>query len=88
MTGGINVGGAYIGGTIKGEDPTNAMIGAGVGAAAGSGAGKVVTDKLKPIVTDKTADTLGALGGAFVSENAGAAVQDQLSAHEKSGDKK
>ncbi|HHK8055764.1 TPA: VENN motif pre-toxin domain-containing protein, partial [Serratia marcescens] len=88
LTGGVSVGGAYVGSTIKGEDPTNAMIGAGVGSVAGSGAGKVIGDKLKPIVTDNTADTLGAIGGAFVSENVGTAVQDQISAHEKPGDKK
>ncbi|BEO28406.1 16S rRNA endonuclease CdiA [Serratia marcescens] len=88
LTGGVSVGGAYVGSTIKGEDPTNAMIGAGVGSVAGSGAGKAIGDKLKPIVTDNTADTLGAIGGAFVSENVGTAVQDQISAHEKPGDKK
>ncbi|HEJ7840477.1 TPA: hemagglutinin repeat-containing protein [Serratia marcescens] len=88
LTGGVSVGGAYVGSTIKGEDPTNAMIGAGVGSVAGSGAGKVIGDKLKPIVTDNTADTLGAIGGAFVSENVGTATQDQISAHEKPGDKK
>lgn len=88
LTGGVSVGGAYVGSTIKGEDPTNAMIGAGVGSVAGSGAGKVIGDKLKPIVTDNTADTLGAIGGAFVSENVGTAIQDQISAHEKPGDKK
>ncbi|HAT4983607.1 TPA: hypothetical protein I9786_001981 [Serratia marcescens] len=88
LTGGVSVGGAYVGSTIKGEDPTNAMIGAGVGSVAGSGAGKVIGDKLKPIVTDNTADTLGAIGDAFVSENVGTAIQDQISAHEKPGDKK
>ncbi|HHK8104835.1 TPA: filamentous hemagglutinin, partial [Serratia marcescens] len=36
LTGGVSVGGAYVGSTIKGEDPTNAMIGAGVGSAIGS----------------------------------------------------
>ncbi len=47
LTGGISVGGAYVGSTIKGEDPTNSMIGAGIGSVAGSGAGKVITDQLK-----------------------------------------
>ncbi|PHZ31296.1 hypothetical protein CS537_13320 [Yersinia mollaretii] len=30
LTGSVSVGGAYVGSTIKGEDPTNAMIGAGL----------------------------------------------------------
>nr|WP_315850490.1 VENN motif pre-toxin domain-containing protein [Yersinia aleksiciae] len=76
LTGGISVGGAYVGSTIKGEDPTNAMIGAGFGSAIGSGTSAVVTDKLKPIVTDKAADILGNIAGSTSSEATGSAVQN------------
>lgn len=46
LTGGVSVGGAYVGSTIKGEDPTNAMIGAGVGSATGSGAIQISSSQL------------------------------------------
>lgn len=76
ITGGISIGGAYVGSTIKGEAPTNAMIGAGVGSIIGSGTSTVVTDKLKPLVTDKAADVLGNIAGSTSSEAAGNAVQN------------
>ena len=78
LTGGVSVGGAYVGSTIKGEDPTNAMIGAGVGSVAGSGAGKVVTDKLKPIISDGSAELIGAGTGAITSELTGSKTQEKL----------
>ncbi|MEB7586614.1 hypothetical protein NGC36_15175 [Serratia rubidaea] len=78
LTGGISVGGAYVGSTIKGEDPTNSMIGAGVGAAAGSGASKVVTDQLKPLVSNGAAETVGNIGGSLASEIVSGKVQDKL----------
>ncbi|VEI63192.1 Uncharacterised protein [Serratia rubidaea] len=80
LTGGISVGGAYVGSTIKGEDPTNAMIGAGVGAAAGSGTSKVVTDKLKPILSGEAADLTGNIFGSGASELVGSEMQNQLDA--------
>lgn len=85
VTGGISVGGAYVGSTIKGEDPTNAMIGAGIGAGAGSGASKVVTDQLKPIISHGAAETVGNIGGSLASEIVGSKAQDKLN---ESGDKK
>lgn len=85
LTGGVSVGGAYVGSTIKGEEPTNAMIGAGVGSVAGSGVSKVVTDQLKPIVTNGAAETIGNIGGSLASEIVGGKVQDKLN---EPGDKK
>lgn len=78
VTGGISIGGAYVGSTIKGEDPTNAMIGAGVGAAAGSGASKVVTDKLKPIISGSGAEVTGSVVGSLTSEALGSEISSQL----------
>lgn len=68
LTGGVSVGGAYVGSTIKGEDPTNAMIGAGGRSATGSGASKVVTDQLKPIISGPAAEVTGAVVGSLTSE--------------------
>ncbi|WP_186378046.1 hypothetical protein [Yersinia kristensenii] len=78
LTGGISVGGAYVGSTIKGEDPTNAMIGAGVGSAAGAAGGKVVADKLKPIISNGAAETIGNIGGSLAGEIVDNKVQDKL----------
>jgi filamentous hemagglutinin len=80
VTGGISMGGAYAGSKIKGEDPTNAVIGAGIGSAAGSGAGKVITDKLKPIVSGEAAEATGNVIGAVTSELVGSETQSQLDA--------
>ncbi|OUR01098.1 hypothetical protein B5M10_10920 [Pluralibacter gergoviae] len=83
LTGGISVGGAYVGSTIKGEDPTNSMIGAGVGSVAGSGVGKVVTDKLKLVVPGSAADLTGDIFGSGASEVVGSETQNQLDARKE-----
>ena len=75
LTGGVSVGGAYVGSTIKGEDPTNAMIGAGVGSAIGSGASK--------ITENVSSEIGGAVVGSITSEVVGGKVTDQLDARKK-----
>ncbi|EPC5194415.1 hemagglutinin repeat-containing protein [Edwardsiella piscicida] len=85
LTEGVSIGGAYIGNMIKGEDPTNAMIGAGIGSAVGSVAGKVVTEQLKPVVSNGVAETIGNIGGSLSSEIVGGKVQNKLN---ESGDEK
>jgi filamentous hemagglutinin len=75
ITGGISIGGAYIGGKIKGEDPTNAMIGAGIGAAIGSGA-STVTEKVSTGIG-------GAVVGSVTAEVVGGKIKDQLDARNK-----
>ncbi|MCX8962642.1 filamentous hemagglutinin N-terminal domain-containing protein [Erwinia psidii] len=75
---GINMGGAAIGSGIKGEDPTNSVIGAGFGSAAGSIGGKVITDKAAGIVKDTTADLTGAAGGSIISEVFGNGTKELL----------
>lgn len=82
LTGGISVGGAYVGSTIKGEDPTNAMIGAGVGVVAGAGAGKVV-DKVSPVANEATSGIGGAVIGSLASEGASATVTEELNKRDK-----
>ncbi|WP_429068271.1 DUF637 domain-containing protein [Aeromonas bestiarum] len=68
----ISVSGAYIGSKIKGEEPESAMVGAAIGSASG----KVVSDKLKPIVKENAAEILGNITGSAGSEAAGRAIED------------
>ena len=70
----INMGGAAIGSSIKGEDPTNAVISAGVGSVADSAGSKVV-DVLSPVTDQVTKDVVGAVTGSAASELAGNAVK-------------
>jgi len=74
----INMGGAAIGSSIKGEDPTNSTIGAGVGSLFGGGIGKVATEQLKPVIKEGSAEIIGAATGATVGEVSGNKVKDKL----------
>ncbi|POE13951.1 hypothetical protein, partial [Pectobacterium odoriferum] len=78
----INMGGAAIGSGIKGEDPTNAAIGAGVGSVAGSAGSKVV-DVLSPVADQVTKDVVGAVTGSAASELTGNAVKNELDKRDK-----
>ncbi|MFP1909055.1 VENN motif pre-toxin domain-containing protein [Lonsdalea quercina] len=73
----INMAGAAVGSGIKGEDPTNSVIGAGVGSVAGSVGGKVV-DALSPVTDQVTKDVVGAVTGSAASELTGNAVKSEL----------
>lgn len=77
----INMGGAAIGSGIKGEDPTNSTIGAGLGSVAGGIAGKIASEVTKPIVKETTSKVSEAAIGAITSEVTGNKVKEQL-AHE------
>lgn len=72
------MGAAAAGSVIKGEDPTNSVIGAGFGSVAGSVSGKVITDKATGIVKDTTADLTGAVGGSVISEVFGNGTKELL----------
>ncbi|PCE23590.1 hypothetical protein BWP39_28325 [Paraburkholderia acidicola] len=63
-----SMGGAFAGSVIKGEDPVNSVIGAGMGSMVGSGVGKIVTDKVKPSISDAVAEVVGSGSGAIISE--------------------
>ncbi|WP_413726402.1 hypothetical protein [Sodalis sp. RH16] len=75
----INVGGAYLGSTIKGEDPVGPMVGAGLGTFTGAAGGKVIVDKLAPIASQTVSEAVGAVGGSVINEATGAAIQHQMS---------
>lgn len=74
----VNIGGAAIGSSIKGEDPTNSTIAAGVGSIFGGTAGKLATEQLKPVIKEGSAEIIGAVTGGTVSEITGKNVQDSL----------
>ncbi|EPX2206993.1 hemagglutinin repeat-containing protein [Escherichia coli] len=74
----INMGGAAIGSSIKGEDPTNSVIGAGVGSIFGGGIGKIATEQLKPVIKEGSAEAIGAVTGAVSGEVTGNQVKDKL----------
>ena len=85
---GINMGGATIGNVIKGEDPTNSVIGAGVGSVAGGAGGKVITVKAATIVKDTTADLTGAAGSSIISEVFGDGTKELLAQTGEKDEKK
>ncbi len=74
----INVGGAYLGSTIKGEDPVGPMVGAGAGTAAGALGGAVVKDKLAPVINKNAVEISGAVTGSMINESVGGEVQKQI----------
>ncbi|UYX08495.1 hemagglutinin repeat-containing protein [Pectobacterium cacticida] len=82
----INMGGAAIGSSIKGEDPTNSTIGAGVGSIFGGGIGKAATEQLKPVIKEGSAEIIGSATGSIVGEATGNKVKNKLdNAGEKNG---
>ncbi|HBA9132982.1 TPA: filamentous hemagglutinin N-terminal domain-containing protein [Escherichia coli] len=74
----INMGGAAISSSIKGEDPTNSVIGAGTGSIFGGGIGKIATEQLKPVIKEGSAEVIGAVTGAVSGEVTGNQVKDKL----------
>ncbi|NLU16947.1 MAG: filamentous hemagglutinin N-terminal domain-containing protein [Serratia liquefaciens] len=84
----INMGGAAIGSGIKGEDPTNSVIGAGLGSVAGSKAEKYITGGLSTAVKEGTAEVIGAVGGSTASEIVSDAAKDALDKAEHKDEKK
>ncbi|WP_254592624.1 hemagglutinin repeat-containing protein [Pectobacterium polaris] len=78
----INMGGAAVGSGIKGEDPTNSVIGAGLGSVVGSAGGKVV-DVLSPVTDQVTKDVVGAVTGSAASALTGNTVKSELDKRDK-----
>ncbi|WP_392414799.1 hemagglutinin repeat-containing protein [Edwardsiella piscicida] len=73
----INMGGAAVGSALKGEDPTNAVIGAGIGSVGGSIGGKTV-DSLSTITNQAVKDVIGTVTGSTLNEVTGKIVKDEL----------
>ncbi len=75
----INIGGAYLGSTIKGESPVGPMVGAGLGTAAGALGGWGISYKLAPTASQTVSEAAGAIGGSIINEATGSAIQQQMS---------
>ncbi|WP_255557338.1 VENN motif pre-toxin domain-containing protein, partial [Sodalis sp. dw_96] len=74
----INMAGAALGSAAKGEEPTNAVLGAGLGSFVGSKVTKGVTDKAAGMVKESTADLMGAVVGSYLSEKVSSGVKTTL----------
>ena len=74
----INMGGAAISSGIKGENPVNSVIDAGIGSVAGSKADKYITGGLSTAAKEGTAGVIGAVGGSAASEIVGGITKDTL----------
>ena len=84
----INMAGAAIGSGIKGENPTNSVIGAGLGSVVGSKAEKYITGGLSTAVKEGTAEAVGAVGGSTASEIVSDAAKNALDKAEYKDEKK
>lgn len=85
------MGGAAIGGGIKGEDPLNSMAGAAAGTVVG-GVGGVGGEIIKGVGSklgkDAVSDLTGAVLGGYIGEKTGNAVKDELDKKDKTDAKK
>lgn len=84
----INMGGSAIGSGIKGEDPTNSAIGAGLGSVVGNKAEKYITGGLSTAVKEGTAELVGAIGGSTASEIVSGAAKNAIDKVEHKDEKK
>ncbi|MDU4746010.1 hypothetical protein FHW04_002075 [Pantoea sp. AN62] len=84
----INMGGAAIGSGIKGENPVNSVIGAGIGSVAGSKSDKYITGGLSTAAKEGTAEVIGAIGGSAASEIVGGITKDTLDKVEQKNEEK
>ncbi|WP_198559636.1 hypothetical protein [Aeromonas sobria] len=80
---GINAGGVALGSLAKGEDPTNSAIGATAGTVVGGLGGQLIKIGVSKIAKENTAESLEAIGGAYVSEKSGSGIKDVLDGAEK-----
>ncbi|ALR78831.1 hypothetical protein AO703_01790 [[Enterobacter] lignolyticus] len=84
----INMGGAAIGSGIKGEDPTNAVLGAGAGYAVGGIGGAIIKGAASKAGNEAVSDLTGAVIGGYISEKTGNAVKDTLDKRDDANAKK
>ncbi|MEM6053010.1 VENN motif pre-toxin domain-containing protein, partial [Erwinia sp. P7711] len=79
----INIGGAAIGSSIKGEDPTNSVIGTGLGSVVGGGVGKVISGAMGSTVKEGTSNIISNVGGSITSEAIGNVTKGTLDEADK-----
>lgn len=80
-----SIGGAYVRAKLQGNDVPPSVVGASFGTAVGAGTGKVIVDKVQPIVSGSVAEIICTGFGAISSEVTGSTLQDKL---DKNGSKK
>jgi len=73
---------------IKGENPVNSVIGAGIGSVAGSKSDKYITGGLSTAAKEGTAEVIGAIGGSAASEIVGGITKDTLDKVEQKNEEK
>ncbi|MDJ0038556.1 VENN motif pre-toxin domain-containing protein, partial [Pantoea allii] len=83
----INIGGAAVGSSIKGEDPTNSAVGAGLGSLGGSGTSAVISGALGSSVKAGASEAVSAIGGSLAGEAVGNIVKGVLDEAEKNNKK-
>ncbi|MCB5300597.1 VENN motif pre-toxin domain-containing protein, partial [Yersinia intermedia] len=88
VSAGINMGGADLGSAVKGEDPTNSTIGAGVGSVLGSVGGTIIKGSTSTVAKGSISDLTGAVGGSYISEKTGNLVKDTIEEIDKNNVKK
>lgn len=79
----INMGGAAIGSSIKGEDPTNSVIGTGLGSVIGGGVGKAISGSMGSAVKEGASDIISNVGGSITSEAIGNVTKGTLDEADK-----
>ena len=84
----INMGGTAIGSSIKGEEPTNAVAGAGAGTVIGGLGGEVIKGAASKLGKDAISDLTGTVIGGYISEKTGNAVKDLLDKKDDANAKK
>lgn len=72
---GMNMGAAAIGSGIKGEDPTNAVLGVGNGYVIGGAGGVIIKGVASKVGNEAVSDLSGAVIGGYISEKTGNAVK-------------
>ncbi|CNL21795.1 adhesin [Yersinia frederiksenii] len=88
VSAGINMGGAALGSAVKGEDPTNSTIGAGVGSVLGSVGGTIIKGSTSTVAKESISDLTGAVAGSYISEKTGNLAKDTLEEIDKNNVKK
>ncbi len=84
-TEGVNIGGAWLGSKLKGEDATGAVIGAAVGTVAGVKGGEYLTGKvIANGISPVTSEIIGTIGGSVAGTVSGTVIENGF----KKGDNK
>lgn len=79
----INMGGTATGSAIKGENPTNASLAAGVASVIGVLGGTAMKEAASLIAKDGTSEITGTVAGSYIGERTGNLAKDYLDKEDK-----